>query len=183
LLAGSRRHEIELVLPEMLKVVSHFPDYQFVLAGVKNISDEIYNQIIGTVPVKLIKERTYEILFSAEAALVTSGTATLEAALMDTPQVVCYKGDFLSVIIARIVIKVKYISLVNLIMSSEVIRELIQHNLNKKDLLAELKPILPGGVKREKILSDYKILKDILGPSGASFRIANEMFRELNKPT
>lgn len=183
LLAGSRRHEIELVLPEMLKVVSHFPDYQFVLAGVKNISDEIYNQIIGTVPVKLIKERTYEILFSAEAALVTSGTATLEAALMDTPQVVCYKGDFLSVIIARIVIKVKYISLVNLIMSSEVIRELIQHNLNKKDLLAELKSILPGGVKREKILSDYKILKDILGPSGASFRIANEMFRELNKPT
>lgn len=179
LLAGSRRHEIEQVLPEMIRVVSHFPDYQFILAGVKNIPDELYNKITGNVPVKLIKEKTYEILYSSQAALVTSGTATLEAALMGTPQVVCYKGDLLSVIIAWAVIKVKYISLVNLIMGFEVIKELIQFDLKEKKILTELKAILPGGTKREKILSDYSILRDKLGAAGASVRIANEMVLEL----
>jgi len=178
-LAGSRRHEIELILPEMIKVVSHFPGYQFVLAGVKNISDEIYNNIIGNEPVILIKEKTYEILYAAQAALVTSGTATLEAALTDTPQVVCYKGDFLSMLIAWMVIKVKYISLVNLIMDFEVIKELVQYDLKEKNLLKELKAILPGGEKREKILSDYEVLKYKLGPAGASGRIAREMVAEL----
>jgi len=179
LLAGSRKHEIEIILPEMLKVVSHFPDYQFVLAGVKNIPDELYLQIIGSHQVKLIKEKTYEILYVAEAALVTSGTATLEAALHGTPQVVCYKGDFLSALIARIVVKVKYISLVNLIMDTEVVRELLQYNLTEKSILKELKAILPGGSKREKILSDYEVLKQKLGPAGASGRIAGEMVEEL----
>jgi len=180
-LAGSRRHEIELILPEMLKVVSHLPEYQFVLAGVKNIPDELYYRIIGPAPVKLIKERTYEILYAAQAALVTSGTATLEAALLDTPQVVCYKGDFFSMLIAWMVVKVKYISLVNLIMDQEVIKELVQYDLKEKDILTELKAILPGGVNREKILSDYETLKDRLGPSGASGRIAREMVLELKK--
>ncbi|MCX6327395.1 MAG: lipid-A-disaccharide synthase [Bacteroidia bacterium] len=178
-LAGSRRHEIELILPEMIKVVRHFPGYQFVLAGVKNIPDEIYNNIIGNEPVKLIKEKTYEILYAAQAALVTSGTATLEAALMGTPQVVCYKGDFFSILIAWMVVKVKYISLVNLIMDFEVIKELIQYDLKENNLLIELKAILPGGTKREKILSDYKVLKDKLGPAGASGRIARDMVAEL----
>jgi lipid-A-disaccharide synthase len=155
-LAGSRKHEIDLILPEMIKVVRHFPGYQFILAGVKNIPDEFYYNIIGNEPVKLIKERTYEILFTAEAALVTSGTATLEAALLGTPQVVCYKGDFFSMLIAWMVIKVKYISLVNLIMEFEVIKELVQYDLKESNLLKELKAILPGGAKREKILSDYE---------------------------
>lgn len=181
LLAGSRRHEIELVLPEMIKTVHHFPDYQFVLAGVKNISNDIYMNVIGNEPVILIKEKTYEILFVAEAALVTSGTATLEAALMGTPQVVCYKGDFLSMIIAWMVIKVRYISLVNLIMESEVIKELVQYDLKAKTLINELKAILPAGAKREKILSDYEVLKDKLGPAGASARIAKEMVEELKE--
>jgi lipid-A-disaccharide synthase len=179
LLAGSRKHEIEQVLPEMLKMVQHLPDYQFVLAGVKNIPDELYTNIIGNEPVSLIKDRTYEILYVAQAALVTSGTATLEAALHGTPQVVCYKGDFLSMIIAWIVIRVKYISLVNLIMASEVVKELIQYDLKENIILTELKAILPGGEKREKILSDYKVLKNVLGPAGASGRIAGEMVREL----
>ena len=179
LLAGSRKHEIELILPEMLKMIHHLPDYQFVLAGVKNIPDELYTNIIGNEPVSLIKDRTYEILYVAQAALVTSGTATLEAALHGTPQVVCYKGDFLSMIIAWIVIRVKYISLVNLIMASEVVRELIQYDLKENTVLTELKAILPGGEKREKILSDYKTLKNILGPAGASGRIAREMVEEL----
>jgi lipid-A-disaccharide synthase len=180
-LAGSRRHEIELILPEMIKLVSHFPGYQFVLAGVKNIPDELYNKIIGNEPVKLIKERTYEILYVARAALVTSGTATLEAALTGTPQVVCYKGDFFSMLIAWMVIKVKYISLVNLIMGFEVVKELVQYDLNKNNLLSELNAILPGGAKREKILSDYVILKDKLGPAGASGRIARKIVAELKR--
>ncbi len=180
-LAGSRRHEIELTLPEMIKVIPHFPEYQFVLAGVKNIPDELYKKIIGNAPVKLIKERTYEILYASTAALVTSGTATLEAALLETPQVVCYKGDFFSMLIAWMVIKVKYISLVNLIMGSEVIRELVQYDLKEKNLVNELKAILPGGEKREKIMADYEALKVKLGPAGASWRIAEEMVGELGK--
>ena len=163
----------------MIKVIPHFPEYQFVLAGVKNIPDELYNKIIGNAPVKLIKEKTYEILVCFQAALVTSGTATLEAALLGTPQVVCYKGDFFSMLIAWMVIKVKYISLVNLIMDSEVIKELVQYDLKEKNLINELKAILPGGEKREKILSDYEALKDKLGPAGASMRIAEEMVREM----
>lgn len=181
LLAGSRGHEIKNVLPEMIKVVRYYPGYQFVLAGVKNIPDELYHKIIGTEPIRLIKEKTYEILYAAQAALVTSGTATLEAALMGTPQVVCFKGDFFSMLIAWMVIRVKYISLVNLIMGFEVIKELVQYDLNENNLLTELRAILPGGSKREKILSDYQVLKDRLGPSGASGRIAVKMVEELNK--
>ena len=181
LLAGSRRHEIELILPEMIKIVHHFPEYQFALAGVKNIPDELYLNVIGNAPVRLIKEKTYEILYAAEAALVTSGTATLEAALTGTPQVVCYKGDFISMLIAWMVVKVKYISLVNLIMDYEVIKELVQYDLNENNLLSELKAILPGGAKREKVLSDYEVLKIKLGPAGASGRIAGEMVRELRQ--
>ena len=180
-LAGSRRHEIELILPEMLKIIHHFPEYQFVLAGVKNIPNELYFKIIGDAPIKLIKEKTYEILYAADAALVTSGTATLEAALHGTPQVVCYKGDFFSMLIAWMVIKVKYISLVNLIMEDEVVKELVQYDLTEKALLSELRAILPGGVKREELLSGYEVLKRKLGSAGASGRIAREMVQELRK--
>jgi lipid-A-disaccharide synthase len=181
LLAGSRKHEIELVLPQMLKVIRYFPDHQFILAGVKNIPDELYNRVIGNSKVRLIKDKTYEILHLADAALVTSGTATLEAAIMGTPQVVCYKGDFFSMLIAWMVIKVKYISLVNLIMGTEVIKELVQYDLTEKNLLKELKAVLLGGHKRDKILSDYQLLKDVIGPSGASGRVAGEMVKLLKQ--
>jgi len=181
LLAGSRKHEIELVLPQMMKVIRYFPGHQFILAGVKNIPDELYRRIIGNSKVTLIKEKTYEILHLADAALVTSGTATLEAAIMATPQVVCYKGDFFSMLIAWMVIKVKYISLVNLIMESEVIRELVQYDLTEKNLLKELKDIIQGGDRRKKILADYQELKNRIGPSGASGRVASEMVKELKK--
>jgi lipid-A-disaccharide synthase len=179
LLAGSRTNEIKHNLPEMLKVIRYFPDYQFVLAGVLNIPDELYFKITANSRVNLIKGKTYEILSVAEASLVTSGTATLETALIGVPQVVCFKGDNISMLIARIVIKVKFISLVNLILNRESIRELIQFALNERNLLDELKYILPGGAKREKILADYDSLRDQLGPSGASFRIASEMVDSL----
>jgi lipid-A-disaccharide synthase len=181
LLAGSRKHEIENVLPGMIKLMKHFPGYKFILAGVNNIPDEFYKKIIADAPVILVKDKTYEILHISQAALVTSGTATLEAALLGTPQVVCYKADLISILIAWAVIKVRYISLVNLIMGFEVIKELIQYDLNEKNLLAELSAILPGGNKRNKILSDYEDLKTKLGPAGASGRIAQEMVEELKK--
>jgi lipid-A-disaccharide synthase len=180
LLAGSRRHEIEYVLPVMMKVIPSFPGYRFILAGVKNIPDEFYKKIIGDNPVMLVKDKTYEILHISVGALVTSGTATLEAALLGSPQVVCYKGDFFSMVIAWMVVRVKYISLVNLIMGTETIKELVQYDLNEKNLKRELKAILPGGDKRDKIIADYEVLKTMLGPAGASGRIAQEMVEELN---
>lgn len=181
LLAGSRKHEIEKILPEMINVVHHYPEYQFVLAAVSNIPDEIYKRIIRDEPVIVIKEKTYEILYSAQAALVTSGTATLEAALADTPQVVCYKSDFFSMLIGWMVIRVKYISLVNLIMNSEVVKELVQYDIKEQALLNELNAILPGGAKQAKILSAYKDLRKKLGPAGASGRIAGKMVKELRR--
>jgi lipid-A-disaccharide synthase len=181
LLAGSRRHEIEHVLPEMIKVIPSFSGYRFILAGVKNIPDDFYKKIIGDAPVLLVKEKTYELLHISAGALVTSGTATLEAALLGSPQVVCYKGDFFSMVIALIVIKVKYISLVNLIMGMETIKELVQYDLKEKNIITELKAILPGGDKRDKIIADYEVLKTKLGPAGASGRIAHEMVEELKK--
>jgi lipid-A-disaccharide synthase len=182
LLAGSRRHEINHILPRMLKIVGYFPEYQFVLAGVKNIPDNYYRKIMGESTVSLVRGKTYEILFISEAALVASGTATLETALIGIPQVVCYKGDFISMAIASILVKVKYISLVNLIMGREVVTELVQYDLTVKKVLSELKEILPDGNKRTSMLNDYNILREKLGGPGASVRIASEMVRLLNAP-
>lgn len=179
LLAGSRKHEVTQVLPRMLKVVDHFPEYQFVLAGVKNLPDELYTGIAGKSNVRVIKEKTYEILFISEAALVTSGTATLETALFNIPQVVCFRGDFFSMLIAWIVVKVEFISLVNLILGKEAVRELVQYSLTEKSLLSNLSAILPGGSGREKMLNDYRSLREILGPSGASGRIAADIVKQL----
>ncbi len=181
LLAGSRKSEIKFVLPEMLEVVDQFPEYQFLLAGVKNIPDELYEKLIGDKKVNLIKDRTYEILHISHAALVTSGTATLETALLNIPQVVCFKGDFFSMLIAWSVIKVKYISLVNLIMGKEVVRELVQYSLNRKNLYAELKSVVDGGDKREQILAGYRELNEIIGPPGASVRVARDMVKCLRE--
>jgi lipid-A-disaccharide synthase len=181
LLAGSRSHEIKHILPEMIKVVRYFPEYQFVLAGVRNLPENLYRKILGYSPVTLVTDKTYEILYSAHAALVTSGTATLEAALIGVPQVVCYKGDFFSMVIAWMVIKVRFISLVNLILGYEAIKELVQYDLKEKNLVKELRAIVSEGGEREKVFSDYAKLKQILGPAGASFRIAAEMVNSLKK--
>ncbi len=179
LLAGSRRSEVRNILPPMLKAVRHFPGYQFVLAGVRNLPDELYQKYIGDYPVKLVKDKTYEILYISEAALVKSGTATLETALLGIPEIVCFKGDGVSMIIAWIVIKVKYISLVNLIAGYEAVKELIQFSLNEKRLVSELKAILPGGSGRKKIFDDYRKIREILGPAGASRRVADDMVKVL----
>ncbi len=183
LLAGSRKHEVRSILPQMVSVVREFPDYQFVITGVRNLPDELYKEIIGDKPVRLLTDKTYEVLKVADAALVASGTATLETALFNIPQVVCYKGDFLSMLLAWLMIKVRYISLVNLIMDKEVVRELVGYSLNEKNLVKHLRDVLPGGEKRAMILNDYSVLKDKLGSSGASGRIALEIIRELADKT
>jgi lipid-A-disaccharide synthase len=180
MLAGSRKQEVQLILPSMAKMVKHFPDYQFVLAGVKTMPEELYKEILGNLPVKIFFDKTYELLWISEASLVKSGTSTLEAALIGIPQVVCYRGDRISFTIGRMIVKIRVFSLVNLIMDRKVVTELIQFLLTEENLLNELSAILPGGKGRDKMLADYGELKQVLGPSGASVRIATEMVNSLN---
>jgi lipid-A-disaccharide synthase len=179
ILAGSRKMEIKYILPEMLKIIKYYPGYQFVLTCVKSIPLEYYKKYTGGIPIKLVIDKTYEILSVAEAALVTSGTATLETALIGTPQVVGYKGDFLSYLIAVNLVKVKFISLVNLIMDKEIVKELLQYDLNEDSILRELNLIVEGGTNREVMINDYKSLKVKLGGSGASKRVAEDVYRTL----
>ncbi|MDX9811375.1 MAG: lipid-A-disaccharide synthase [Bacteroidales bacterium] len=181
LLCGSRKHEVEKILPVMISVTDHFPGYQFVIAAVKNLPEALYRSLIANKPVRIVTDRTYELLSISSAALVTSGTATLETALMEIPQVVCYKADWISMFIAWLVIKVRFISLVNLVLQREAVRELVQHNLTTANLVKELKKILPGSEARETLMNSYRELKEILGPAGASSRVAAEMARELRE--
>lgn len=170
LLPGSRKQEIKAMLPIMLEVVPKYPEYEFVIAQAPAQPDEIYLEIIGEHPVKLIKNNTYALLQKATAALVTSGTATLETALFGVPQVVCYKASAISYSIAKQLLKIKYISLVNLILDKPSVTELIQNELSAPKLTQALGLTLT--TKREAILADYKTLKDLLGTSGASAKAA-----------
>ena len=171
LVAGSRKQEIKYNLPEMLKMVEKFPDYQFVIAGAPSLKLSVYQQYINGVPVSIVYNQTYQLFKHSTIALVTSGTATLESALLDTPEVVCYKGGLLSMLIAWIVIKVKYISLVNLNMNREVVTELKQYDLNSTRLFKEASALLPGNPRRDEMLADFAKLKEVLGGEGASERV------------
>ncbi len=179
LLAGSRLQEVKKALPEMVSVAGSLPDYQFVVAGMAHVPDNIYRDIIGTMPVTVICGKTYDLLAVAEAALVTSGTATLEAALFDVPQIVCYKTSSLTYRLGKMFIKVRFLSLVNLIMDREVVRELIQTDLNQMTLYRELQGIIRTGHKHDIIRADYKQLRRMLGDTGASARIASDMVDNL----
>ena len=163
------------MLPVMAAAAPAYPDYQFVVAAMDHLPAQLYQEIAGKYPGKIITGRTYDLLAVAEAALVTSGTATLEAALFDVPQAVCYKTSPLTYRMAKWVIKVRYISLVNLIMDREVVRELIEADLNPVSLHGELEEILVTGYRHERIKSDYMELRLILGGSGASERVAADM--------
>lgn len=168
LLPGSRAQEIKVKLPIMLQAVKHYPDYQFIIAQAPSQPDELYTSIIGNQQVQLAKGQTYNLLKQATAALVTSGTATLETALFGVPQVVCYKGNPISYWLAKQLIKVKYISLVNLIMDKPVITELIQAELNEAMLKQELDKILYNKEHINKLKADYAQLWHLLGDSNAS---------------
>ena len=172
LLPGSRKQEVERILPVMLKIIPKFPQYQFVIAGVSSIDEEIYSHLIKDTDVRMVENQTYELLQNSSAALVTSGTATLECALLDVPEVVCYKASNASYRIAKSLIKVPYISLVNLIMEKEVVKELIQNDLNEENLTKELDSLLKNPKRQRRLLEDLDVLKDRLGNSGASEKAA-----------
>lgn len=171
LLPGSRKQEIKVMLSVMLSVVDDFPDYQFVIAGAPNQDEAFYRQFIKKENVHLLLNRTYDLLSVSDAALVTSGTATLETALYKVPEVVCYKGSRISYEIAKRVIKLKYISLVNLILNKPAVTELIQNEFNTKRLKEELSKILED-YKRATMFLDYYDLEKLLGGKGASKKTA-----------
>lgn len=182
LVAGSRKQEIHYNLPVMLKVTEKFPEYQFVIAGAPSLEYSIYEPYIKGTEVRVVFGQTYELLSCSTLAFVTSGTATLEAALLNVPQVVCYRGNFFSMLIAWMVIKVKYISLVNLNMGFEVVRELKQYDLTPEILYNEALKLLPGKPERERQLEQYAQLRAKLGERGASERVGKRMV-ELLKST
>ncbi|MCB0704609.1 MAG: lipid-A-disaccharide synthase [Saprospiraceae bacterium] len=179
LLPGSRKQEISRLLPLMAEVAGAFPEYQFVIAGAPSTEESFYRSLLGNdQSIQLIHGDTYQLLAQASAALVTSGTATLETALFNVPQVVCYKGSPLSYLIARQLVRVKYISLVNLIADKKVVEELIQENCTVNRMREELLYILNQG-KAADIRSGYAELRQLLGKPGASSRAGKLMVEGL----
>ncbi len=171
LLPGSREQEVKKMLSIMLSVIDSFTDFEFVIAGAPSLEHEFYAQFLKNPNVSFVANKTYELLSISHAALVTSGTATLETALFNVPQVVCYKASWLSYQIAKQLITLDYISLVNLIMDKEVVKELIQNELNTQNLKVELTKII-NGKERQLMLDEYTFLKQKLGGAGASAKAA-----------
>lgn len=182
LLAGSRRGEISDNLPMMADLARQFPGMQFVVAGVPWIDRALYAKAIGDAPVRYLCDCTYELLHSASAAIVTSGTATLETALFGVPEVVVYRTLWINIKLRPYVLKVPYVSLVNLNLGRESVREIIQSGYDTAEAAAELRAILPGGGKRQRMLDDFDELRRIIGGPGASDRFARRMVDELKKP-
>ncbi len=182
LLPGSRRQEIAKKLPVMLEVSKFFPTYQFVVAQAPAVDDSFYQSFTANYPnVSIARNKTYELLLHAKAALVTSGTATLETALFGVPEIVCYKGSAISYQIAKRLIKVKYISLVNLIMDKLVVKELIQDDMNVENLKRELQDLLSNETRIATIKKDYAALKELLSRGGnASAKAARSIFDFVN---
>lgn len=178
LLPGSRKQEIKSMLKTMLKVVGNFPNAQFIVAGVSNV-DKSYYDLAKVKNIKVIYDQTYDLLHHATAAVVASGTATLETALFRVPQVVVYKTSPISYSLARLFIKVKYISLVNLIAEQEVVTELIQSKFTSEKVSKELNSILGDIQSKAKVLAGYTIIQEKLGEEPASRNTALEVFKEL----
>lgn len=181
LLPGSRKQEITKMLSVMLSVVNSYPRYQFVIAGAPSQDYSFYQQFIKNANVHFVSNRTYDLLSVSSAALVTSGTATLETALFKVPEVVCYKGSWLSYQIGKRLVKhIKYISLVNLIMDQEVVTELIQDDFNSNRLKKELDRILDS-YERTKFFMSYYELEKKLGGKGASAKTAKLIYEAINE--
>ncbi|QNL49974.1 lipid-A-disaccharide synthase [Olivibacter sp. SDN3] len=180
LLPGSRKMEISKLMSEMMRVARLFPGHQFVIAGAPNFDTAYYRQFMGGFEVPVVFNQTYDLLKVAEAAVVASGTATLETALLNVPQVVVYKANAVSIAIARKVIKVNFISLVNLIMDEEVVKELIQKDANHDEIADELDLLLNKKSYRQQMLDNYVKLQEIMGQPGASSRVAELINKYLN---
>ena len=182
LLAGSRKQELKDNLSRMIEASRDFPEYQFVVAGAPGLDPEFYRQYMAA-DTKIVFGKTYELLRYSEAALVTSGTATLETSLFRIPQVVCYymaAGKLIS-FLRKLVLKVKFISLVNLIAGKEVVKELVADGMTVEHVKTELRRILPGGEGRQEMLDGYDRLLQILGPAGASEKAASQIVGCLKK--
>jgi lipid-A-disaccharide synthase len=167
-LPGSRAQEIKKILPVMAKVADEFPRYQFIVAGVKSVSETVYSGF----GIPVVFDQTHALLRQAQAALVASGTATLETALLDVPQVVGYKLNVLSYYVAKLLVHLRFISLVNLILDKEVVKELIQNDFTRVNVAKELHSLLENSEKRQHILEEYALLRTKLGNSGASEKAA-----------
>lgn len=180
-LPGSRKQEILIKLPIMLQVADYFPDYKFIVAKAPGLEDSFYEELLQPYKnVSSVADQTYKLLAKSTAAMVTSGTATLETALFKVPQIICYKGGKISYEIAKRLIKIKYIGLVNLIMNKEVVKELIQDELNVKNLVTELKLLLEDNQKINAVKKDYNNLFDLLQGSGnASANAAQKIYEFL----
>lgn len=182
LVAGSRRMEIDSNLAPMVAVARNFPDLDFVVTGVDWLPAELYEKYTAGSSVKVVFGRTYETLARSSAALVTSGTATLEAALLGVPEVVCYRAPAVSLWIARRLVHVKWISLVNLIMDRTVVREMIGNSdFSVENATEELRAILPGGAKHDTMMRDFEELRAKMGDRGASDRAAKEIIDSFGK--
>ena len=183
LLAGSRSGEIKYLLPRMIEVARKHPDYQFLMACAPSMEKEFYEKIIGksTTNIKLLFGQTYPILRNSDAAIINSGTASLEAALIGVPQVVCYGGNEISYQIAKRVVKLKYISLANLIMNKGLFKELIQHDCTPDKISRELDLLVNDSNYRAKMLQDYRDVREVLGGKGASAKVAQAMIDELKQ--
>ncbi len=183
LLAGSRKQEIEHNLPFMNSVSDQFPDYQFVVAAVEWLDRSLYEKIVSTNAknIKLVYNKTYETLLNSEAAIVTSGTATLETALLHVPEVVCYQCSTISYHIAKSMVKIKYISLVNIIMDKLVVKEFIHNDITIDNVKKELLAILPNGARHQSLKDDYALLSSKMGGERASEQVAQKMIELLNK--
>jgi len=181
LLPGSRRQEILTILPYMLQVIPYYPSYRFVIAQAPDFNERFYRTITEGHQVKFHKGNPYELLARATAALVTSGTATLETALLNVPEVVLYKTSRISYEIAKRLIKIPFISLVNLIMQEEVVKELIQDTCNRDEIRRQLDKILFGSESRTDMLKKYALLHQKVGEAGAAKRAAIKMFAYLKE--
>jgi len=179
LLPGSRKQELKYILPDMFSIVSSFPNHQFVIAGAPSFNKDFYQEYLKDLNISIVFNATYDLLHNAQAALVTSGTATLETALFKIPQVVLYKGSSISIGIARMLVKIRFISLVNLIMDKKIVTELIQEDCNLTLISKELKDIIVG-VKREQMLNHYDVLAGLMGKPGASEKTARLIYEYVN---
>lgn len=181
ILAGSRKQEIKDNLPSMLEAARHFEDYQMVVAAAPSIAESYYKKYLGDSEAKMVKTQTYELLSHATVALVTSGTATLETALLNVPQVVCYETPVPKLIrfAFKHIIKVRFISLVNLIADKEIVQELLADRFSIRNIANELYRILPGQTSRERMLADYQLVRDRLGNEVAPDNAARIMVEKL----
>ena len=180
LLPGSRKQEIHVKLPIMLAAVKDLKTHQIVIAGAPNQSLDMY-QAFESLGITIIFGQTYNLLSFSELAVVTSGTATLETALFSVPQVVCYKGSFISYVIARTLIKIKYISLVNLIMDKMVVKELIQQDCTSDNIRKEISLLIENQEYRDKMIANYGEMRLLLGQGGASQKVANSLLKTISK--